>query len=1403
MDLTSQWGNDLTLFVNGKRFVISNPDPRTTLLNFLRTELNYKGTKLGCGEGGCGACTVMISFHKNGGTSPESIEHFSCNACLAPLCSLDGFAITTIEGIGGMKQGLHPVQRRIASMHGSQCGFCTPGIVMSLYAQLRSHPNSTPDEIAESLDGNLCRCTGYRPILDAAKSLSNAKGGGGCCQGKGSDCPCAAERSDSEDTIHCSTEKSIQSLDGLESLMTSSNSTEPIFPPALLKYEAKDVFFSKSGFKWFQPVTLDNLLTLKSSFPDARLVAGNTEVGIEVKFKALEYNTFINPTHIQELKELHVEIHENIRGLRVGSCVSINGLRNYIEHLEHNCTSDDISIGGEAKVHAYELRGLVAIRHMLSWFASNQIRNVASIAGNIVTASPISDLNPMLLSCGAILTIASLEGGTRDCDIKDFFLAYRKVDLKPSEILKSIFIPFTSRLEFVVPLKQARRREDDISIVTAGVRIKLHVDPIDKDWKILDFAAAFGGMAPKTILATSTMDNLINKPWNKATFEEACRNIRSELSLPESVPGGQAEYRMALATSFFFRSFLTVTNELQALVESSSDSEFPDVLHIDPLDKSAAENFITLPKPISRGEQQYSIRKGELHSARPVPHAIASDEDAVRSPVGDSLMHKSANVQVSGEAVYTDDIKLNADALHGALVTSTRVHAKLISVDTSDAELCDGFVKYFCAKDVTGSNHIGAVIKDEEVFATDFVKHYGAVIGIVVAKTHEQALYAARKINIVYEDLPAIVSIQDAIDANSFFPGEHQITSGDIRLEELSSDVIVEGTIRLGGQDHFYLETNCTVAIPGENGSLEVFSSTQNPTKTQNFCASVIGSPASHVVARCKRMGGAFGGKETRSVFIACTAALAAHLLGQTVSINIERDLDMSITGQRHAFVINYRAGCTKDGDLKFLDAKLYNNAGYSLDLSHAIMDRALFHSDSVYKWPAIFVRGQICRTNQPSHTAFRGFGGPQGLYVSESVITHLAHASGKHVDILREKNFYQDGDKTHFGQTLVEFFIPRIWKEIYALACINERRLEIDRFNLENRWKKRGLAVLPTKFGINFTAKFMNQGGALVHVYQDGTVLIAHGGTEMGQGLNTKMIQVAAQVFGISDTLIHAAETATNTVANASPTAASMSTDLYGMAVLDACQQILERLKPIRVNNNNISTSWQSLIQSAFFARIDLSAHGYYAIDTDRCGYDWDKVCVDNAERGLPFNYFTQGVAASEVEVDCLTGDCKVLRTDILMDLGKSINPAIDIGQIEGAFMQGFGWSTMEELVWGDKDHKWVRPGQLFTRGPGTYKIPAFNDVPIDFRVHLADTNNSFAVHSSKAVGEPPFFLGCCPFFAIKDIIHAARADAGLNSYYHLNHPATSERIRMSFVDPFSSICTGNNSEFHPKGSW
>ncbi|PIO30993.1 hypothetical protein AB205_0063890 [Aquarana catesbeiana] len=573
--------------------------------------------------------------------------------------------------------------------------------------------------------------------------------------------------------------------------------------------------------------------------------------------------------------------------------------------------------------------------------------------------------------------------------------------------------------------------------------------------------------------------------------------------------------------------------------------------------------------------------------------------------------------------------------------------------------------------------------------------------------------------------------------------------NGNIEKGFQEADHIIEGEIHIGGQEHFYLETNCCIAVPkGEDGEMELFASTQNTTETQAFAAHALGVPSNRIVVRVKRMGGGFGGKESRSSVISTVVALAANKTGRPVRCMLDRDEDMLITGGRHPYLGRYKVGFKNSGQVTALEVSYYLNAGNSVDLSHAVLDRSLFHMDNAYKIPNIRGTGYLCKTNLPSNTAFRGFGGPQAMMVVEAWMSDIAEVCKLPPEHVRKLNMYKEGDLTHFSQKLEGFNIHRCWDECLRNSLYQERKVAIEKFNRQHRWKKRGIAIIPTKFGISFTLVLLNQAGALVHVYIDGSVLLTHGGTEMGQGLHTKMIQVASKALGIPTSKIHISETSTNTVPNTSPTAASASSDLNGMAIY---------------------------IKAAYEDRVSLSVTGFYK--TEGIGYDPIK------NEGNPSNYFSYGVACSEVEIDCLTGDHKNLRTDIVMDVGTSLNPAIDIGQVEGAFVQGIGLFTMEEL-------KYSPEGNLYTRGPGMYKIPAFGDIPAEFNVSLLrDCPNSKAIYSSKAVGEPPLFLSASIFYAIKDAITSARTESGITGSFRLDSPATPERIRNACVDQFTKL--------------
>uniref|UniRef100_A0A8C0VCU6 Xanthine dehydrogenase n=1 Tax=Cyanistes caeruleus TaxID=156563 RepID=A0A8C0VCU6_CYACU len=1244
------------------------------------------GTKLGCGEGGCGACTVMISKYD---PFRKKILHHTANACLFPICALHHVAVTTVEGIGNTKSRLHPAQERIAKSHGSQCGFCTPGIVMSMYTLLRNNPEPHMEDIEDAFQGNIHSPAGVQPVLLLLHLLHQWDGG--CCGGKANGPGCCMNGK----------ENSVVSLFNSSEFQPLDPTQEPIFPPELMQ---KQMCFKGERVMWIQPTTLSELVALKSQYPNAKLVVGNTEVG--------KRKMIIAPAWIPEMNAVqHTET-----GVTIGAACTLKS----VEEVMRKAVSD---------LPPYKTEIFQAVLEQLRWFAGPQIRNVAvsDFGGDLcgVKAFPHT-LLPFFIYL-LLMSLCSTEGRRTVTMDEKFFTGYRKTIVKPEEILLSVEIPYSKKGEYFSAFKQASRREDDIAIVTCGMRVLFK----DGTSQVEEIKLSYGGMAPTTILALKTCKELTGRGWNDKLLQDACRLLSGEMDLSPSAPGGMVDFRRTLTLSFFFKFYLTV---LQKLSKSGT---------------------VSAPWEGRFGEGEPLCCFHPLSSQPCVLLQEVPKGQAVEDMVGRPLVHVSASKQASGEAVYCDDIPHYENELYLTLVTSTKAHAKILSVDTSEAQSVPGFVCFVSAKDVPGSNVTG-IANDETVFAKD-VTCVGHIIGAVLADTQEHSRRAAKAVKIKYEELKPIVTIQ---------------------VRWLGSDISFHflGEMYLGGQEHFYLETHCTLAVPkGEDGEMELFVSTQNPMKTQEFAANALGVPSNRVVVRVKRMGGGFGGKETRSTILTSVVAVAAFKTGRAVRCMLDRDEDMLISGGRHPFLGRYKVGFMKNGRVKSLEVSYYSNGGNSVDLSHGVMDRALLHLDNSYNIPNVSSVGIVCKTNLPSNTAFRGFGGPQGMMIAECWMSDLARKCGLPPEEVRKLNLYHEGDTTHFNQKLEGFTLRRCWDECLSSSSYHARKKLIEEFNKQNRWKKRGMSIIPTKFGISFTVPFLNQAGALVHVYTDGSVLLTHGGTEMGQGLHTKMIQVASRALGVPTSKIYISETSTNTVPNTSPTAASVSADINGMAVYNACQTILKRLEPIK--QSNPKGSWEDWIKTAYESCVSLSATGFYRIPD--VGYNFEK------NEGKPFSYFSYGVACSEVEIDCLTGDHKNIRTDIVMDVGTSLNPAIDIGQIEGAFVQGIGLFTMEEL-------RYSPEGNLYTRGPGMYKIPAFGDIPTEFYVSLLrDCPNSKAVYSSKAVGEPPLFLSASVFYAIKDAIYSARKDSGLTEAFRLDSPATPERIRNACVDIFTKMVT------------
>jgi xanthine dehydrogenase large subunit len=769
----------------------------------------------------------------------------------------------------------------------------------------------------------------------------------------------------------------------------------------------------------------------------------------------------------------------------------------------------------------------------------------------------------------------------------------------------------------------------------------------------------------------------------------------------------------------------------------------------------------------------------------PHPPAVAH---APRSSavVGAPVPHDSAALHVAGEALYTDDLPEPRDLLHVALGVSPIAHGRLRGLDLAAVTAVPGVVAVVIAADIPGVNDVGPIEHDDPILAQTVVEFAGQPVFAVAATDVNTARRAARLARFDLEPLPAILSIEDAMAAESYVLPPVHVTRGDPAGALARAPHRLRGRVNSGGQDHFYLEGQIALAIPREHGGMHVYTSTQHPGEVQHMVAHALGVAAHDVVVECRRMGGGFGGKETQMSLFACVAAIVARRTGRAAKLRLYRDDDMRSTGKRHAFAYHYDVGFDDEGRIVGLDLTLASRCGFSADLSGPVNDRAVFHADNTYWLPDLALHSYRCKTNTVSDTAFRGFGGPQGMFPIEHVIDEVARALGRDALDVRRANLYGTTTRnvTPYGMTIEDNIAPAIIDALEKSSRYRERRAALAEWNRANPVVKRGIALTPVKFGISFTATHYNQAGALLHLYNDGTLLLNHGGTEMGQGLFTKVAQVVAQEMGVAVSAVRVSASDTSKVPNASPTAASSGSDLNGMAARDAARTLRERLaafaarkfgcaaEDVRFADGAVTEGTQTmpfaaLARAAYFARVPLSATGFYA--TPKIHYDRATLS------GRPFFYFAYGAAVSEVAIDTLTGEHRLLAVDILHDVGCSLNPALDRGQIEGGFLQGYGWLAMEELWWNAS-------GALKTCAPSTYKIPTAHDMPARFNVEFfGEANREETIHRSKAVGEPPFMLALSAFHALRDAIAsvvehrvAPRLDA----------PATDERILASVED-------------------
>ena len=1325
---------ELRFAINGEEFVLpaASVDPNVTLNSFLRRQTRYKGTKLSCGEGGCGACAVDLS--RIDPVSGREV-HLSVNSCLRPLAALDGWAVTTTEGIGSSRTGHHPIQERIANFHGSQCGFCTPGMVMTMYSTLRATPEVTMEQVESRFDGNLCRCTGYRPILDACKSF--------------------ATDSDIEDLVGCG-----KALEHRHEQQAAA-SQGPEFPSFLAAhdYSRRLAFVGARGaaqtpYVWLRPSSLEQAFEdLARHGAAARVVVGNTGVGI---YKQEQAQVLVDLGSVADL--LRIEVEAEV-GVRVGASVSIARLEETL--LEH-----------AASGAAERVRSFSALAKHVRRVANVHVRNAGSVAGNLMLAKSrgfLSDLATILLGARATVTLAAA-GGHRHTVSIDEFLA--TPTLPAGELVHSITVPFTkadANVHFHT-FKTALRAQNSHAYVNAAFYFELD----HESRRVLDCTLAFGGIGaddqPGThaVRALATEQLLHGRELNGETLAAALASLKAELR-PSS--DDEHAFRHRLVTGFFFKNFTAIAPQALAPVAASAARDVSQ-------------------RPVSHGRQRYRESVSDEHT-----------------PVSKPIAKLGATLQASGEAVYVDDLPLHRDTVFGVLVTAKRPHAILKSIDSAAARALPGVVAVLTAADVP-HNNCSAIGQTHPVLADTEVKHHGQPVALVLADTELHATAAAQAVVVHYDDeasaaLPVVFTTQQALQHHEQYKSGvvnsvgQEAAAVEAALAAVPAERRVRGTVHVGSQQHFYMEPHVAYAVPDEDGGIAVHSPHQWPAAVQGGVASSLKLPLHKVRIVHRRAGGGFGGKITHSAHVAALAAVAAHRLQRPVRLALDRHTDSGMFGGREETDATYEVAFERDGRVVALKVDGYLNCGFTPDLSGFVNNAFVSALSQAYRLPHLRVSSEALLTNLPTRTAVRGPGEIAASYVIETVLEHVAHATGLDAELVRRVNFFDaatDGEqalKAPNGTSLAPYTVPRLWEQLKAEAEYEAKLAAVRDFNRDNRWKKRGLSMTPVRYEVSVWPK-----EALVNVYADGSVLVTHTGAEIGQGMHTKVAQVVAYEFsklvdgGVDIGLVRFGDMDTNVNPNGMFTGGSTGSEGSAEAARRCCQTINARLAPVIASvretkavealkaatpdadeaaiaaaklaardDKSIAVSWTDAISAARAQSVNLSAQDAW---------------TGTGETAL--TYHNYGACLSVVELDAITGEANILSADMLYDCGKSLNPAIDIGQCEGAFMMGVGHVLREKVLFDEHD------GALISDGTWEYKPPGVKDVPLRFNVDFL-VNNDFSkgILNSKSSGEPPLVLAISVATAVRHAISASRADRGLTDFVPLDLPLTPQAIQAA----------------------
>ncbi|KAL3620262.1 aryl-alcohol oxidase 3 [Castilleja foliolosa] len=1312
----SSANDKLTFDVNGEAFEVAELDPSTTLLEFLRSKTRFKSPKLGCGEGGCGACVVYLS-KKN--TELEQTESYTVSSCLTLLCSVNGCSITTSEGLGNIKDGFHPIHERFAGFHASQCGFCTPGMCMSLFSALaNSEKTNRPLTVSgaeRAIMGNICRCTGYRPIADACKSF--------------------AADVDLEDLGINSFWRKGDTNETRAGKLPVYNPTDHVYPFTKEKNSMRALNSEK--ISWYTPVSVDEFWgLLKSSTVEhgsekVKLVVGNTSTGY---YKETEkFDKYIDLRYIPELSV----VKRGKLGIEFGAALSISKV---ISSLREASAKNDV---------------WSRIADHMEKIASGFIRNSGSIGGNLVIAQGKyfpSDIATLLLAVDSSVTL--LVGYEHDAIPFEEFL-YRP-PLDPKDVLLSVHIPFietsknskNSKLFFETYRAAPRPLGNALPYLNAAFLADISRG---ENGILMNYVRlAFGAYGTKHgSRAKKVEEYLSGKILSVKVIDEAVKLLKDAVVSENGT--SHPAYRTSLAVGFLFSFFTTIINAF-----GSSEH-----LKIDPVLEEAAKSI--------KDSDRSPIENGPLISS--AKQFVEYSKDYY--PVGEPMPKFGAAIQASGEAVYVDDIPSPPNCLHGALIVSTKPLARVKGISFESNPHPTTIADVITIKDIPkGGENIGACafFGSEPLFAGDVAQFAGDVLAFVVADTQRYANIAARTAVVDYDTDgldPPILTVEEAVD---FFDVPSYLRPekvGDFSKGMSEADhKILSEEMRLGSQYYFYMETQTALAVPDEDNCMVVYSSIQCPEYAHIAIARCLGVPENNVRVITRRLGGGFGGKGLRSMTVATSCAIAAHKLRRPVRIYLDRKTDMIIAGGRHPMKITYTVGFKSNGKITALHLDILLNAGITTDVS-PFMPHAMTGALKKYNWGALSFDIKLCKTNHCSKSAMRAPGDLQGCYIAEAILNRVAAELAMEPDAVKNINFHTYESLrsfyAHSAGELVEYTLPTIWDKVSEMSGYEEKIAKVDNFNRRNIWRKRGVSRVPIVHQVA-----VQPSPGKVSVLWDGSTVVEVGGIEMGQGLWTKVKQVCA--FGLSSIgcdgveglvdKVRVVQADTLSVVQGGFTSGSTTSEASCAAVRECCDILVERLMPLKkkLEEETGSVKWDDLILQAHNESINLAAQSYFVPESSSKSY---------------LNY---GAAVSEVEINVLTGETTLLRTDLVYDCGQSMNPAVDLGQIEGAFVQGLGFFMLEEYL-ANED------GLVTTDSTWTYKVPTLDNIPKQFNVEVLNTgHNQKRILSSKASGEPPLLLAVSVHCATQAAIVEARkqlkswgaVELGTDSSFRLDVPAT-----------------------------